>query len=141
MTALLIPWGEHLVAIDGETQRIAWQLATLQSPGLKAKRVAVLIHHGKSIVEARQGFHDLNTKEVKPNAAVAISMDTRDPATGITRPVMEASDIIRDAVNLRRRQLRRTDKEKLTISALRTGIVTTILGAPGLQVGVVSSPA
>jgi DNA sulfur modification protein DndB len=38
-------------------------------------------------------------------------------------------------VNLVRRQLRKSDPELVTISALRTGVVTTILGAPGLQVG------
>ena len=134
-TGLLVPWGEHLVAIDGETQRIAWQLAAVRDPSLKSRRVGVVIHHGKSVAEARQGFYDLNTKEVKPNAALAIAMDTHDPATRITRAVMESSDVLQNAVNLRRRQLRRSDPEKLTISALRTGIITTILGAGGLQVG------
>jgi DNA sulfur modification protein DndB len=62
-------------------------------------------------------------------------MDSMDPATAITRAVIDASEVIRDRVNLRRRQLRRKDEDVLTISALRTGIVTTILGEAGLQIG------
>jgi DNA sulfur modification protein DndB len=133
--ALLLPHGDFLTSIDGETQRIAWGYAAQQQPALLQQRVPVVIHHGKQIVDARQGFYDLNTREVKPNQAVAISMDSLDPATAITRALIESSDVIRDRVNLRRRQLRRKDDDVLTISALRTGVVTTILGEAGLQVG------
>jgi DNA sulfur modification protein DndB len=134
--ALLLPFGDFLVAIDGETQRIAWQLAAQDYPPALAHRVKVVIHHGVDDQWARQGFYDLNTREVKPNAAVAISMDTMDIGTRVTRRVMDESEILQaGGVNLVRRQLRGTDPELLTISALRTGIVTAILGAPGLQVG------
>jgi DGQHR domain-containing protein len=133
--ALLVPHGDFLTSIDGETQRIAWAYAAHQQPAMLQQRIPVVIHHGKHINDARQGFYDLNTREVKPNQAVAISMDSMDPATAITRAVIESSDVIRDRVNLRRRQLRRKDDDVLTISALRTGIVTTILGEAGLQIG------
>jgi len=132
--AAILPHGDFLAAIDGETQRLAWGYAADEKPELLQRRVAVLIHHGKDEREARQAFYDLNTREVKPNAAVAISMDTQDPATAITRTVAE-QDVIQGRVNLRRRQLRKRDEDVLTISALRTGIVTTILGEAGLQVG------
>ena len=133
--ALLFPHGDFFVAIDGETQCIALEMASRDCPAILEQRVPVLIHHGISRDHARQGFYDLNTKEVKPTASVAISMDSTDPATAITRKLMGASPILRDRVNLRRRQLRKLDRELLTISALRTGVVTTMLGAPGLQVG------
>lgn len=135
--ALLLPYGDFFVAIDGETQRIAWQLAAQEYPPALGARVKVVIHHGKTITEARQGFYDLNTREVKPNAAVAIAMDTLDVATRITRRVMDHSMVLGQGagVNLMRRQLRRSDPELMTISGLRTGVVTTLLGAPGLQVG------
>jgi hypothetical protein len=135
--ALVLPYGDFLVAIDGETQRIAWQYAALEYPPAVGQRVKVIIHHGKSSTVARQGFYDLNTREVKPNAAVAIAMDSMDIATKITRRLMEESVILEGGsrVNLQRRQLRRSDPELVTISGLRTGIVTTILGAPGLQIG------
>ena len=133
--ALLLPFGDFLLAIDGETQRIAWQRAALVFREALGAVVKVVIHHGKSIQEARQGFYDLNTREVKPTAALSISMDTQDIATELARRVMATSDDLRGRVNHQRRQLRRSDPELLTISALRTGIVTTILGTPGLQVG------
>jgi hypothetical protein len=62
-------------------------------------------------------------------------MDDRDAATQIARAVMERVPLLKDRVNLRRRQLRAKDTDVLTISGLRTGIVTTILGEAGLQVG------
>lgn len=135
VTAVLIPYGDFLTAIDGETQRIGLGYAASEVPALLHKRVAVIIHHGKDEREARQGFYDLNTREVKPNAAVAISMDSMDPATKITRTVADQVDVIRGRVNMRRRQLRRKDEELVTVSGLRTAIVTTLLGEPGLQIG------
>jgi DGQHR domain-containing protein len=135
LSIIQVPYADALAAIDGETQRIGWNYAAEEYPPALEVLVPVVIHHGKSLTEARQGFYDLNTREVKPNAAVAISMDTQDPATLITRQVMARSEVIADRVQLRRRQLRKRDPELLTISGLRTGIVTTILGAPGLQVG------
>ena len=133
--AAILPYGDFLTAIDGETQRIALQYAADQERGLLQTRVGVVIHHGKDEREARQGFYDLNTREVKPNAAVAISMDSMDPATKITRTVAEQADVIRGRVNMRRRQLRRKDDDLVTISGLRTAIVTTLMGEPGLQIG------
>ena len=133
--ALLLPYGDFLIAIDGETQRIAWQRAALALREALGAVVKVVIHHGKSLQDARQGFYDLNTREVKPTASLAISMDTQDVATELARKIMATSDVLQGRVNLQRRQLRRSDPELLTISALRTGIVTTILGTPGLQVG------
>jgi DGQHR domain-containing protein len=136
LVLLVLPYGDFFVAIDGETQRIAWQLAAQELPTVLGQRVKVVIHHGKDERTARQGFYDLNTREVKPNAAVAIAMDSMDLATKVTRRVMEESVVLREGgVNLQRRQLRRSDKELMTISGLRTGIVTTILGASGLQIG------
>jgi DNA sulfur modification protein DndB len=135
LQALVLPWGCYLVAIDGETQRIAWGMAYRLNPHLRDHRVGLILHHGKSVEDARQGFHDLNTKEVKPNAAIAISMDNLDPATKIAREVADNSEVLRDAVNMRRRQLRKSDRELVTLSGLRTAIVTTILGPRGLQAG------
>jgi DNA sulfur modification protein DndB len=133
--AVLLPYASFLTAIDGETQRIALGYAAQMEPRILDKRVAFVLHHGKDERVARQGFYDLNTREVKPNAAVAISMDSQDPATKITRLLAEQCEVIRGRVNMRRRQLRKRDADMVTISALRTGVVTTLLGEPGLQVG------
>ncbi len=138
LTALVVPFGYKLVAIDGETQRIAWQLAAqARGQAVLEHTVKVVIHHGISIEHARQTFYDLNTREVKPNTAISISMDTMDVATSITREVMKASDVLGNGlrVNLTQRQLGVRDPELVTISGLRTAIVTTILGEAGLQYG------
>lgn len=136
VSALMLPFDAWMVAIDGETQRIARQRAALARGQMAlSEPVAVVIHHGKPVAHAKQGFYDLNTREVKPNAAVAIAMDTLDPATQITRTLSEQSPVLKDRVNLQRRQLRARDPELVTISGLRTGVVTTILGLPGLQTG------
>lgn len=141
VVALCLPFGDFFVAIDGETQRIAWQFASREYSKALGTTVKVVIHHGKPMNDARQGFSDLNTREVKPSAAVAIAMDSQDFATKVTRRIIEESDVLRDKVNMQRRQLRRTDTDLLTISALRTGVVTTILGTAGLQVGSRPIPA
>jgi DGQHR domain-containing protein len=133
--ALVLPYGDFFVAIDGETQRIAWQIASREFDDALSAKVKVVIHHGKTVEEARQGFYDLNTREVKPSAAISIAMDSQDLATQITRRLIRDSEVLRDRVNVQRRQLRQSDPEFLTISALRTGIVTTMLGPAGLQVG------
>jgi DNA sulfur modification protein DndB len=136
MPAVVIPFGAKFPAIDGETQRVGWERAAREI-GMAAlnRRVAITLHHGKTLEEARQAFYDLNVLEVKPSAAVAISMDTQDPATHVTRAIIEASPLLHGRVNMRRRQLRKRDPELVTISALRTGVVTTLLGRPGLQYG------
>jgi DGQHR domain-containing protein len=143
MFVLVLPYGHFLVAIDGETQRLAWQLAAKEAPEILGTMVKVIVYHGVSLQDARQGFYDLNTREVKPNAAVAIAMDRMDVATHLTRKVMVESDVLGNGsrVNVQRRQLRRTDEELFTISALRSGVVTTIMGSPGLQIGSRPVPA
>src|SRR5205823_1166468 len=90
-------------AIDGETQRIAWRYAAQEYPPAVGQRVKVVIHHGKDPIDARQGFYDLNTREVKPNAAVAIAMDSMDLATKITRRVMEESVVLENELQPERR--------------------------------------
>lgn len=136
--ALLLPEGEFLVAIDGETQRIGWQKAA-EDPAMRRAvlehRLAVVIHHGIPVEDARQAFYDLNVLEVKPNAAVAIGMDQRDAATSITKRLIEESDVLRGKVHMQRRQLRKSDPELMTVSGLRQAVVCTILGEPGIQVG------
>lgn len=133
---LLIPKGGFLTAIDGETQRIAWNYATLEAgDGLLRQRIKVVVHHGRNLVEARQYFHDLNTLEVKPNAAIAISMDSTDAATGITRKLAERNPLLMGRVDMARRQIPKGAHELVTISGLRTGIVMTLLGPAGIQAG------
>ncbi len=130
-----IPWGEQLVAIDGETQLAARHEAANLEPGTKSEFVAVYICHGRDKLWARQAFHDLNTLGVKPNAALSIGMDARDPLTRVCREVERKVPFFTDRVNKVRRQLRSTDTDVVTITALRGACVTLAKGINGVQYG------
>ena len=135
---LLAPRGHWFAAIDGETQVIAWLrvFRALQDMSLIDKvNVPLVIHHGRSIDWARQAFHDLNLLGIRPNTAVGISMDRRDYGTRVTRRLMDESELLRDRVEERRRQLRKRDSALMTISGLRQGVVTTLFGSVGLEIG------
>jgi DGQHR domain-containing protein len=130
-----IPWDQRLVAIDGETQLAARHEAANREPPTKQEFVAVYICHGKDQPWARQSFHDLNTLGVKPNAALSIGMDARDPITQVSRDVEREVPFFRNRVNKSRRQLRANDSEITTIAALRGACVTLAKGIVGVQYG------
>lgn len=135
---LALPHGQWFAAIDGETQVVAWLrvLRALHDPGaIKDRKVKLVIHHGRDIEWARQAFHDLNLLGIRPNTAIGISMDQRDYGTRVTRRLMEESALLRGRVEERRRQLRKRDTALVTISGLRQGVVATIFGSTGLEIG------
>jgi DGQHR domain-containing protein len=130
-----IPWGEMLVAIDGETQLAARHEAANIKPETKNEFVGVYICYGRDRQWARQAFHDLNTLGVRPNAALSIGMDARDPMTGISREIERRVPFFTDRVNKIRRQLRATDADVVTITSLRGACVTLAKGINGVQYG------
>lgn len=130
-----IPWDQKLVAIDGETQLAARHEAANLEPDTKKGFVAVYICHGKDVGWARQAFHDLNTLAVRPNSALSLSMDARDPITSICREVERKVPFFHDRVNKVRRQLRSSDPDVVTLTALRTACVTLSKGINGLKWG------
>lgn len=135
-TALIqVPWEIRLVAIDGETQLAARHEAANIAPETKQEFVAVYICHGRDRLWARQAFHDLNTLAVRPNIALSIGMDARDPITHVCREVERQVPFFKDRVNKQRRQLRATDAEVVTIAALRSACVTLAKGIAGVQYG------
>lgn len=91
--------------------------------------------HGMDKAWARQAFHDLNTLGVRPNAAISLGMDARDPITRVTRELERQVPFLRDRVNKVRRQLRSTDPHVLTITSLRNACVTFVKGINGVQYG------
>ena len=135
-----IPWGSQLVAIDGETQLAARFEAANMNPSTKNEFVPVLICHGKRLEWARQVFHDLNLLAVRPNAAVGIGMDQRDPLTHAARIVEEKVPFFTDRVNKSRRQLRKSDKEVVTVTSLRGACITLAEGISGVKFGARSVP-
>jgi DNA sulfur modification protein DndB len=133
--SLLVPWGAQLVAIDGETQLAARYEAANRDPETESGYVAVYVCHGFSKNWARQAFHDLNVLGVRPNAAVSIGMDARDPLTGIARQVEKRVPFFKDRVNKVRRQLRGADTDVVTIASLRGACITFAEGIGGVRYG------
>lgn len=130
-----VPWGEQLIAIDGETQLAARHEAVNLRPETKHEFIAVYICFGRDRLWARQAFHDLNTLGVRPNAALSISMDARDPVTAISREIERHVLFFTNRVNKVRRQLRGTDPDVVTITSLRGSCVTLAKGINGIQYG------
>lgn len=133
--SVLVPWGAQLVAIDGETQLAARYEASNIDPETENGFVAVYICHGFTKNWARQAFHDLNVLGVRPNAAVSIGMDARDPLTAIARQVEKSVPFFRDRVNKVRRQLRGADTDVVTIASLRGACITFAEGIGGVRYG------
>ena len=130
-----VPWDQRLVAIDGETQLAARHEAANIDEGTKQDFVPIYVCHGKDMHWARQSFHDLNTLGVRPNAALSIGMDARDPITQLTRDLERQVPFFDGRVNKVRRQLRAADTDVVTITALRGACVTLAKGINGVQFG------
>lgn len=133
--SIQVPYETRLVAIDGETQLAARHEAANLDPETKKEFVAVYINHGRDDGWARQAFHDLNTLAVRPNAALSMGMDARNPITSITREVERKVPFFTDRVNKVRRQLRAGDMEIVTLPTLRGACVTLAKGINGVQYG------
>jgi DndB-like DNA-sulfur modification-associated protein len=130
-----VPFDLRFVAIDGETQLVARIEAASMNTATKESFVPVSVIHGRPIDFARQCFHDLNLLGVRPNTAVGLSMDARDPLTSITRYVAEVVPMFTNRVEQQRRQLRRKDKAIVTLPSLRGGCVTFCTGIQGVKYG------
>ncbi|WCN04299.1 DNA sulfur modification protein DndB [Streptomyces sp. M92] len=138
-----------VIAIDGETQTTAWHdlYQAPESFGLtyddlsRRVRIPFELYLGLSPADARQIFYDRNVKGIDVAKNLAMSMDQRDLATRLAHLVGEKLEVESNGqrmpfgklVNSGKRQLTRADKEIVTLSALRTLIVTTIFGTRGVQ--------
>ena len=130
-----VPYDKRLVAIDGETQLAARFEAANLMPDTKNEFVAIYICHGRDKLWARQCFHDLNVLGVRPNAALSIGMDARDPLTRVAREAERQVPFFRDRVNKARRQLGAHDKDVVTITSLRGACITLAEGIGGVKYG------
>jgi DNA sulfur modification protein DndB len=84
-------------------------------PAAKDNFVPVYIAHGRDQGWARQAFHDLNVLAIRPNAALSIAMDARDPLTHVTREIERQVPFFEGRVNKVRRQLGKGDLDVVTI--------------------------
>jgi DGQHR domain-containing protein len=130
-----VPYDKRLVAIDGETQLAARFDAANRVPDTKSDFVAICICHGRDKQWARQCFHDLNVLAVRPNAALTIGMDARDPLTRVAREIERLVPFFRDRVNKNRRQLGARDTDVVTITSLRGACITLAEGIGGVKYG------
>lgn len=145
---LLVPNGEHLLAIDGETQLTAHHtLGRAESlhPDVKMAHrrwpLAAIVHHGVSTANARQYFHDLNVLAVRPNVSLGLGMNTQDPIMGIVDDVTASSDVLRVKVERLARQLPRKSDKVVTLTNLRQMVITIAKGISGIQFGARPMPA
>ncbi|MGL6234438.1 MAG: DNA sulfur modification protein DndB [Segniliparus sp.] len=143
---LLVPNGEHLLAIDGETQLAAhWELGEHPAtPEIrKAHRdfpLACVIHHGVPVITARQYFHDLNVLAVRPNTSLGLSMDAKDPVMQVVSDVEAAVKVLQHGVEKQARQLKKNDHKIVTLQALRQMVVNIAKGISGVQYGARPAP-
>lgn len=142
----LVPSGEHLLAIDGETQLTAHYRLDGDSaipPELRKQhrehKLTAVIHHGVNVRAARQYFHDLNVLAVRPNTSLGLSMDTNDPLMQVVADI-ETLDVLLNRVDKMARQLPRKSSKLVTLQSLRQMIVNIGKGISGVQYGARPAP-
>lgn len=141
-TYVLVPNGEHLLAIDGETQLSAHhslgRAGTLDSNTRKAHQdfpLGAVVHHGVPVSMARQYFHDLNILAVRPNTSLGLAMDTQDPIMQVVAEVEVNIDLLAGRVEKMTRQLAKNSPKILTLQSLRQMVVDIAKGIAGIQYG------
>ncbi|WP_330183822.1 hypothetical protein OHB26_09455 [Nocardia sp. NBC_01503] len=143
-----LPIRDGLIAIDGETQITAMHRIKKSPSAFDMKEfnfaevtVAFEVYHGISTLSARQIFHDRNLKGVPVDKSLALSMDMRDFATNVTQALVDGTTVTVDEeetplanfILTGKRQVSAKSTEWMTLSGLRTLVVTTILGKAGIH--------
>ncbi|MFF3891135.1 DNA sulfur modification protein DndB [Streptomyces sp. NPDC001914] len=144
---LTVTPGTMVVAIDGETQTAAWhelyddpETYGLTYPELARVRVPFELYVDIAPADARQIFYDRNVQGVTVAKNLAMSMDQRDFGTRLAHVVADSVKVEVDGqwvpfgglVNSSKRQVAASDREVVTLSALRALVVTAIYGKGGL---------
>lgn len=141
-TFIIVPHGDKLLAIDGETQLTAhWKLDSDQnvSPEQRQRHrqlpLGAVIHHGIDTQHARQYFHDLNVLAVRPNTSLSLGMDTHDPITRIVDDIETKVPALTGRVEKQARQLTKASNKIVTLQNLRQMVINTAKGISGIQYG------
>ncbi|MER5640140.1 DNA sulfur modification protein DndB [Kitasatospora sp. NPDC002227] len=146
-TFLCVPYGERLIAIDGETQ-LASHYYLQKSPNVpdevKARHEKLLltavVHDNRTAAQARQFFHDLNVLAVRPNTSIGLSMDTADPLMQVVTKLSQEIPFFRGRVEQLSRQLKRNTPKVVTLQALRQCVINIAHGMSGVQYGARPAP-
>ncbi|MFI6362277.1 DNA sulfur modification protein DndB [Nocardia sp. NPDC050630] len=143
----LLPLRDQIIAVDAETQLTAMHRIWKNKAGYGLVETdfsevmgAFEIYWGIGTLAARQIFHDRNLKGVSVDKSLALSMDQRDLATTITRKLVDGimvttadgSQPFGNFVNSSKRQVSANDAHWVTLSAVRSMVVTTLLGKSGI---------
>jgi DNA sulfur modification protein DndB len=146
-TYALVPNGEHLLAIDGETQLAAHWSLDITATHLELRGahrdypLAAIVHHGITVENARQYFHDLNVLAVRPNTSLGLSMDTKDPIIKVVSDLEVSIPLLTGRVDKQSRQLPKRNTTKIvTLQSLRQMVVNIAKGISGVQYGARPAP-
>ncbi len=146
-TYALVPNGEHLLAIDGETQLASHHAlgrATTVDSNTRSKHrgfaLGTVVHHGIPTGTARQYFHDLNLLAVRPNTSLGLAMDTQDPVMQVVSDIEANIDVLAGRVDKMARQLSRKSPKIVTLQGLRQMVVNVAKGISGVQYGARPAP-
>lgn len=136
----VIPNGQRLLAIDGETQLTAhYELRRRVEPETREAHgrfpLAAVVHHGLPVDLARQYFHDLNVLAVRPNTSLGLSMNTADPVMQIVGEVERRVSFVNGRVERMARQLAKSSPKVITMQTLRQMVVNVAKGIAGVQYG------
>jgi DNA sulfur modification protein DndB len=136
----VVPNGEHLLAIDGETQLTAhYELRRRAEPETRDRHgtfpIPAVIHHGIPVEVARQFFHDLNVLAVRPNTSLGLSMNAADPIMKAVANVERRVSFLNGRVERMARQLRKSSPRVVTMQTLRQMVVNIGKGIAGIQYG------
>lgn len=139
----LIPTGERLIALDGETQLAAHYAVDHNENGRftdvkqahRSANVAVVLHHGIDTNAARQYFHDLNLLGVRPNTSLGLSMDTKDPIIQVVEAVERRTTLLAGRIDKASRQLPKRSTKYLTMTNLRQYTINVGMGMAGNSYG------
>ncbi|MGV7122557.1 DNA sulfur modification protein DndB [Sphingopyxis sp. 550A] len=130
----LVPHEMRFVALDGDTQTTARNLADGMVPTLfDRQKIKIVIVHGIPEDQAQQIFADCNSQGVKVSTSMAIGLDNRDDATQLAKQIEKLVPPLSGRVNRQKRQLGSKDEDLITISALRAAVVCFVEGIGGVQ--------
>ncbi|MFF2502088.1 DNA sulfur modification protein DndB [Streptomyces sp. NPDC058067] len=148
LRTLTIAPGTMVIAIDGETQTTAWHdlYDNPEAHGLTYRELAQVripfeLYVDLAPADARQIFYDRNVQGVAVAKNLAMSMDQRDFGTQLAHRVADSVKVEVDGkrvpfaqlVNASKRQVAQSEKEVITLSALRALVITAIYGRTGLS--------
>lgn len=135
-----ISLGDELVAYDGETQLAAWFALLAESgEGIQHTLIPVDISFDRSLDWARQVWHDVNVYGSRPNAALSLSMDARDPINQIADRLEREIPFYSGQINKMKRQVK-PGEGYFTLTTFRGACVTLVKGISGISFGMKPVP-